>query len=163
MVTQLCPGVIVSSLGVPRTLQRITMSVSLFEQADPAVYLVSARAGARRGGMIASWVTQATLAAERPRALVVVSSGNRTQRLIDESGRFALQLLDAGQAEIVARFALPAAAGVEKWDGVVAAETASGLPLVAGSCGFAECVVAERLPTGDRVVYVGGVVEGRVR
>jgi tRNA(Arg) A34 adenosine deaminase TadA len=79
--------------------------VSLFEQADPAVYLVSARAGERRGGMIASWVTQATLAA---------------------------------------------------------AQTASGLPLVAGSCGFAECVVVDRLPTGDRVVYLGDVVEERV-
>jgi tRNA(Arg) A34 adenosine deaminase TadA len=33
---------------------------------------------------------------------------------------------------------------------------------VAGSCGFAECVVADRLATGDRVVYLGDVVEERV-
>ena len=137
--------------------------MSLFEQADPAVYLVSARAGERRGGMIASWVSQATLAAARPRALVVVAAGNRTRDLIEASGRFALQLLDAGQAAVVARFALPAPAGADKWDGFAAAETASGLPLVAGSCGFAECVVADRLATGDRVVYLGDVVEERVR
>lgn len=113
--------------------------------------------------MIASWVTQATLAAARPRALVVVAAGNRTRELIEASGRFALQLLDAGQAEVVARFALPAPAGGDKWQGFAAAETASGLPLVAGGCGFAECVVADRLATGDRVVYLGDVVEERVR
>lgn len=136
--------------------------MSLFEHADPAVYLVSARDGTVRGGMIASWVSQATLASERARALVVISAGNRTQRLVEASGRFALQLLDSGQAEVVARFALPAPAGVDKWDGFAAAQTRSGLPLVAGSCGFAECVVADRFPTGDRIVYLGDVVEERV-
>jgi tRNA(Arg) A34 adenosine deaminase TadA/flavin reductase (DIM6/NTAB) family NADH-FMN oxidoreductase RutF len=136
--------------------------VSLFELADPAVYLVSACAGAERGGMIASWVAQATLASARPRALVVVSAAHRTRRLIEASGRFALQLLDEGQAEVVARFALPPAAGSDKWEGFAAARTRSGLPLVAGSCGFAECEVADRLATGDRVVYLGDVVEERV-
>jgi tRNA(Arg) A34 adenosine deaminase TadA/flavin reductase (DIM6/NTAB) family NADH-FMN oxidoreductase RutF len=136
--------------------------VSLFEQADPAVYLVSARAGALRGGMIASWVAQATLASRRPRALLVLSIETRTQRLVEASGRFALQLLDEGQTAVVARFALPAAEGVDKWVGFAAAETRSGLPLVAGSCGFVECVVADRLATGDRVVYLGDVVEERV-
>ena len=148
--------------GAGRT-RRERSPLSLFEQADPAVYLVSARAGDRRGGMIASWVSQATLAAGRPRALVVVAAGNRTRGLIEASGRFALQLLDAGQAAVVARFALPAPEGADKWDGFAAAETGSGLPLVAGSCGYAECVVADRLPTGDRVVYLGDVVEERVR
>ena len=136
--------------------------MSLFELADPAVYLVSARDGAQRGGMIASWVTQATLASERPRALVVLATGNRTQRLVEASGRFALQLLDAGQSAVVARFALPAPPGVDKWDGFTGAQTRSGLPLVAGGCGFAECAVADRLSTGDRVVYLGDVLEERV-
>jgi len=136
--------------------------VSLFEHADAAVYLVSARDGEQRAGMIASWVSQATLASERPRALVVLSARNRTQRLVEASGRFALQLLDASQTEIVARFALPAPAATNKWDGFAAAFTRSGLPLVAGSCGFAECVVSDRLATGDRVIYVGDVVEESV-
>src|SRR5262249_43387282 len=112
--------------------------------------------------MIASWVSQATLASEYPRALVVISAGNGTRRLIEASGRFALQLLDSGQADVVARFALPAPEGVDKWHGFAAAQTRSGLPLVAGSCGFAECVVADRFPTGDWVVYLGDVLEERV-
>jgi flavin reductase (DIM6/NTAB) family NADH-FMN oxidoreductase RutF len=133
--------------------------VSLFQQADPAVYLVSARAGDERGGMIASWVTQATLSGEHPRVLAVISARTRTQRLIEASGRFALQLLDEGQTDVVARFALPPAPGTDKWEGYEAARTGSGLPLVAGGCGFVACEVADRLPTGDRVVYLGNVVE----
>jgi tRNA(Arg) A34 adenosine deaminase TadA/flavin reductase (DIM6/NTAB) family NADH-FMN oxidoreductase RutF len=136
--------------------------LSLFEQADPAVYLVSARAGAERAGMIASWVTQATLAVERPRVLAVISVATRTRRLIEASGRFALQLLDEGQAGVVARFALPAPEGLDKWEGFDAGRTRAGLPLVAGGCGFAECAVVDRLHTGDRVVYLADVVEERV-
>jgi flavin reductase (DIM6/NTAB) family NADH-FMN oxidoreductase RutF len=133
--------------------------VSIFQRADPAVYLVSARAGDERGGMIASWVTQATLSAEQPRVLAVISIETRTQRLIEASGRFALQLLDESQSEVVARFALPPPAGTDKWDGFDAAQTGAGLPLVAGGCGFAECEVVDRLHTGDRVVYLADVIE----
>lgn len=133
--------------------------MSIFERTDPVVYLVSTRVGDERGGMIACWVTQATLSAEHPRVLVVISIGTRTQRLIEASGRFALQLLDEHQTEVVARFALPPPRGTDKWEGFEAAQTGSGLPLVAGSCGFASCEVRDRLHTGDRVVYLADVVE----
>lgn len=148
--------------AAPGAAARGVPILSLFERADPAVYLVSARSGAERGGMIASWVTQATLSSAHPRVLAVLSVATRTQRLIEESRRFALQLLDESQADVVARFALPVPTGVEKWDGWEGAHTRSGLPLVAGGCGFAECEVADRLHTGDRIVYLADVVEERV-
>jgi len=109
--------------------------------------------------MVASWITQATLSAARPRVLAVISVETRTQRLIEASGRFALQLLDETQTEVVARFGLPTPTGEDKWEGYEARRTRSGLPLVAGGCGFVECRVADRLATGDRVVYLGDVVE----
>lgn len=136
--------------------------MSLFALADPVVYLVSARAGDERGGLIASWVTPATLAAARPRVLVVLALETHTQRLVEASGRFALQLLEESQLDVVARFALPAPPGTGKWDGLAAAETRSGLPLVAGGCGWADCQVVDRLDTGDRCVYLADVLEQQV-
>ncbi len=135
---------------------------SLFSLANPVVYLVSARSGAERNGLIASWVTQATLAARRPRALAVISSDCRTNALIRESGRFALQLLEESQVELVGRFGIGTRPGVDKWEGLAVGSTRSGLPIVEGTCGYADCVVADRLDTGDRTVYVADIVEERV-
>jgi tRNA(Arg) A34 adenosine deaminase TadA/flavin reductase (DIM6/NTAB) family NADH-FMN oxidoreductase RutF len=107
-------------------------------------------------------VIPATLSADRPRVLAVISVATHTQSVIEASGRFAVQLLDESQSEVVARFALPSPDGEEKGEGVESTRTQSGIPLVAGGCGFAECVVVDRLPTGDRIVYLADVVEEQV-
>ena len=135
--------------------------MSLFQVANPSVYLVSARHGDERAGMIATWITQATLSAQRPRLLAVISTDTHTQRLIRASRHFAVQLLDAEQQAVVARFALPLAGGADKWEGFEARTTAGGRPLVADSCGFADCAVTDEMHTGDRVVYLADVVEER--
>ena len=67
--------------------------MSLFQVANPSVYLVSARHGDERAGMIATWITQATLSAQRPRLLAVISTDTHTQRLIRASRHFVVQTL----------------------------------------------------------------------
>ncbi len=110
--------------------------------------------------MIATWVCQASLSKTRARVLIVVSMEARIRRVIEASGRFALQLLDQSQRELVSRFALPFDG--DRWAGVAASTTAAGLPLVEGGCGFVECVMHDSFATGDRVVYLGDVQEERV-
>jgi tRNA(Arg) A34 adenosine deaminase TadA len=132
----------------------------LFALTDPVVWLVTSRLGAEATGMIATWVSQASLSARHPRALVVLSREARTMRAIDRSGRFALQLLDQSQRPLVERFALPFAG--DRWADVASTQTSSGLPLAKGGCGYVECLVSDRLGTGDRVVVLGAVVEERV-
>jgi len=107
--------------------------------------------------MIATWVCQASLSKTHARVLVVLSVEARTRSLIEASGRFALQLLDRQQQDLVARFALPFDG--DRFAGVAAGATATGLPLVEGGCGFVECVVRDSLATGDRVVYLAEIVE----
>jgi guanine deaminase len=132
----------------------------LFALTDPAVWLVTSRLGDERAGMIATWVSQASLSARRPRALAVLSIEARTRRALDRSGRFALQLLDRSQRPLVERFALPFEG--DRWQGLEVRTTGSGLPLVSGGCGYVECVVSDQLETGDRVVVVGDIVEEHV-
>ena len=52
----------------------------LFALGDPVVWLVSARAEGVASGMIATWVSQASLSSQHARALVVLSVEARTQR-----------------------------------------------------------------------------------
>lgn len=132
----------------------------LFSLTDSAVWLVTSKAGGQRTGMVATWVSQASLSTVPARVLVVLSVEARTQRAVAQSGRFALQLLDETQRHLVERFGLPFDG--DRWAGIESVTTASGLPLARGGCGFVDCIVCRRLETGDRVVYVGDVVEERV-
>jgi tRNA(Arg) A34 adenosine deaminase TadA/flavin reductase (DIM6/NTAB) family NADH-FMN oxidoreductase RutF len=132
----------------------------LFGLANSAVWLVSSRFRDERAGMIATWVCQVSLSAARTRAIVVLSVEARTCRVIARSGRFALQLLDSGQLQLVEHFALPTPG--DRWEGVPSGTTRSGIPVADGGCGYVECAMVEQFDLGDRVVILGDVVEERV-
>ena len=134
----------------------------LFALTNPVVWLVTSRNKDERAGMIATWVSQATLSSIRPRVLVILSTESRTQRVIAETGRFALQLLDPTQQSLAERFALPWPGPGDRWEGLTHRTTASGLPLVQGGCGYLDCRVSDQMETGDRVVILGEILEEAV-
>lgn len=136
--------------------------MALTDLADPVVWLVTVCDAGRHGAMIATFVMPATLSAERPRVLAAISNAIATHALIDRSGRFALQLLERSQTALVPRFGLRSRPDGSEWDGVGYRTTASGLRLVDGTCGVAECVVADRMRTGDRTVFLADVVAEEV-
>lgn len=135
---------------------------SLFAYVDPVLWLVTAHHQDRDNGMIATWVTPASLAPERTRVVAAISKASFTLELIERSGRFAVQLLGRGEYGIIASFGLHSGRDIHKFAGIEPLRTARGLPLIEGTCGFAECTLIGRLDTGDRVVCAGEIVEQRV-
>src|SRR5258708_6417143 len=104
---------------------------TVFEQLDPVLWIVTARAENRRGGLVATFVNQASLcplwprgdgpaatAPEAPRVLVGVARQHHTWELIEASGAFALHLLGEEHTEWVARFGLPSGREGDKLDGL---------------------------------------------
>jgi tRNA(Arg) A34 adenosine deaminase TadA len=104
--------------------------VSLFEQADPAVHLVGARAGARRRGMIASWV--APSAARSPRDGAVLAAEH--DRVIEAGDVSA-------HAEIAALRAASRRAGAFLLPGAVVATTCEPCAMCASALHFARVAV----------------------
>jgi flavin reductase (DIM6/NTAB) family NADH-FMN oxidoreductase RutF len=137
-------------------------SASLFAQCDRELWLVTAAAGGRRGGLIATFVGQASLVPELPRVLVGLARQHYTWELVEGSGAFALHLLDEPHLDWVWRFGLRSGRDGDKLEGLAVGPGVTGSPLLADAPGWLDCRVEARLDTGDRTVYLAEVVDARL-
>src|SRR5687768_4588975 len=135
---------------------------ALFAQTDRELWLVTARAGSRRGGLIATFVCQASLPPELPRVLIAIARQHYTWQLIEESGAFALHLIGEQHLDYVWRFGLASGRDIEKLAGLTVLEGATGSPLLQDSLGWIDCRVEARFDTGDRTAYLAEIVQARL-
>jgi flavin reductase (DIM6/NTAB) family NADH-FMN oxidoreductase RutF len=139
-----------------------TAAATLFAWMDREVWLVTARAGPRRGGLIATFVSQASIVPDLPRMLVGLARHHHTWELVEASNAFALHLLGEEQVELVWRFGLSSGRDRDKFAGLEAVPGATGSPVLGDTVGWLDCRVEARLDTGDRTVYLAEVVQGQV-
>ena len=132
----------------------------IYAQLDPPLWLVTAADGSRRGGFIATTVTGASIVSEMPRQLITVDKRHNTHALIEDSGAFAMHLIDERQLDLVWRFGLQSGRDVDKFAGLAFRTGTTGSPLVAEALGWFDCRVEARMDTGDRTVYLAAVVDG---
>src|SRR5262245_34991414 len=104
---------------------------AVFAQVDPAVWLITARAGERQGGLIATFVSQASIVPEAPRVVVGMARHHHTWELVEASGAFALHLLGEEQLDWVWRFGLQSGRHQDKLAGLAAHSGITGSPLLA--------------------------------
>src|SRR5262245_57890902 len=95
-----------------------TASATLFAWLDREIWLVTAQVGARRGGLIATFVSQASIVPEMPRMLVGLGKQHFTWELVEASNSFALHLLGEAQMELVWRFGLRSGRELDKFAGL---------------------------------------------
>jgi flavin reductase (DIM6/NTAB) family NADH-FMN oxidoreductase RutF len=133
----------------------------LFRHLDRALWVVTAQAGARRGGLIATFVSEASIVPEMPRMVVGIARQHHTWGLIEASGAFALHLLGEQELDWVWRFGLQSGEGVDKLDGLALQIGVSGAPILTTAPGWLDCRVEARLDTGDRTVYLAEVLDAR--
>jgi flavin reductase (DIM6/NTAB) family NADH-FMN oxidoreductase RutF len=115
------------------------------------VTVVTTVARGRVAGMTASAVASVSL--EPILLLVCISNRLPTHEAIEESGRFAVNVLGEGQGALARRFATPSA---DKFSGVLL-EAEFDLPVLTGSVAYFICDVRERFPGGDHSIFIGDV------
>ncbi|MBL0175016.1 MAG: flavin reductase [Ignavibacteria bacterium] len=126
------------------------------------MFVITARHQHRENGQIATWIVPATLVPDSPRVVTVLSPRNFTHSLIENSGRFVINMLADEQADLVPLFGLVSGNEIDKFDGLEIGRTATGLPVLPGTCGWAECAIIAMIDSGDRRIYLADVVEQRV-
>jgi flavin reductase (DIM6/NTAB) family NADH-FMN oxidoreductase RutF len=134
---------------------------TIFSLTNHELYVVTARDGERGNGQIATWIVPATLVPEHPRIVAVLSPHNYTHELVAKSRRFVLNMLAEEQYELVPRFGLHSGRDRDKFEGMNVRYTASGIPLLPDTCGWAECVIIGELDGGDRMIYLADVTDHR--
>jgi flavin reductase (DIM6/NTAB) family NADH-FMN oxidoreductase RutF len=139
-----------------------TAASTLFAWLNREVWLVTARAGAARGGLIATFVSQASIVADLPRVVLGLARQHYTWELVEASGAFALHLLGEDNLDWVWRFGLESGRQRDKFEGLRVTASASGNPVLDGAVGWLDCRVEARLDGGDRTLYLAEVLEGSV-
>src|SRR5437588_11374222 len=91
---------------------------TLFACLDRELWLVTAQAGGRRGGLIATLVSEATIVPDLPRVLVGLARQHHTWGLVEAGGAFALHLLGEQHLDWVWRFGLRSGREADKFAGL---------------------------------------------
>lgn len=99
----------------------------------------------------------ASLSLDPPMVLVSLDHRSGLLAVLRRSGRFGLNVLGEGQADLALAFARKG--GTEKFTGVPW-DAEGGVPRLPGAVGFLSCEVTDLVTGGDHVIVLGGVVRG---
>jgi flavin reductase (DIM6/NTAB) family NADH-FMN oxidoreductase RutF len=133
----------------------------IFRRLDRELWLITARAGARRSGLIATYAASVSLVPSLPRVTIALAKHHFTHELIDASDGFVMHLISEEHVDWVWRFGIPSGRKVDKLDGLSMSTGASGAPIVSNAIAWLDCRVESRLDTGDRTIFLAEVLEAR--
>jgi flavin reductase (DIM6/NTAB) family NADH-FMN oxidoreductase RutF len=133
----------------------------VFQLIDREIWIVtSATNDGRRGGLVATWVSQASIDSQRPVVVAGIAPNHFTAELIDSSRGFVTHLISADQIALAWQFGLQSGRNTDKFAGIEINSTPSGLPIIKNSLAWLECRVIEKYDAGDRWFYWADVISG---
>jgi flavin reductase (DIM6/NTAB) family NADH-FMN oxidoreductase RutF len=130
---------------------------------DREVWIVTAQDGQRRGGLLASWVSPASIDAERPVLLAALAPNHFTTELVLASKAFAAHLLTPEQTDVAWNFAKDSGRSRDKLAGLAVERQLTGSPVMTDCLAWFDCRVFARYDAGDRLFLWGEVVAGGAR
>lgn len=131
---------------------------------DREVWIITAAHGKDRGGLVATWVSPASIDPQQPAMLVGIAPNHHTAELIDGSEAFAAHLLTADEIDLVWRFGLASGRDLDKLAGLEFTSSASGTPILGCCLAWLDCRVVARYDAGDRLYYWADVeAAGRLK
>ncbi|HET7487322.1 MAG TPA: flavin reductase family protein [Acidimicrobiales bacterium] len=123
------------------------------------LYVLGVRAGERRNGMTANWVTQLSF---EPKLLgVAVERDAFTHDLLVEGGVFCLNVVDREDRAIVRKFTKPVEVDEQActMNGFAFHDGRTGAPVLDTALAYVECEVRQQVPAGSHTLFVGEVLD----
>jgi flavin reductase (DIM6/NTAB) family NADH-FMN oxidoreductase RutF len=134
----------------------------IFDRLDRELWVVTARAGERCSGLVATYVSSVSLVPQLPRVTIAIAKHHFTHELIEAAGAFCMHLVDKETIDWVWRFGIPCGRDVDKLYGLSTTTAVSGSPILTDAPGWVDCRVEARMDTGDRTVYLAEVLDARL-
>lgn len=131
--------------------------VSILDDGDRAIYVVTTCYQDSTSGMIVTWVTSASLIPERKRVVLVVSPHHVTTQMLLQSRTFVLHQLAHEQAHLVPTFGLFSSREVDKFAQLAVQLDDRGIPMLSGTCGWVRGNVVAHMDGGDRFIVLAEV------
>ena len=125
------------------------------------IYVCTAEAAdGRVSAATVNWVTQ--VAFVPPLVVVAVKTDSSAHALIQETGRFALNVLGKGRQAVAFKFFKPAVREGDTLSGEPVTRGANGAPLLRCADATLELSLVDTVERGDHSVFVGEVTDARV-
>ncbi len=131
----------------------------IFDQLDRELWLITARAGDRHSGLIATYVSRVSLVPELPRVSVFLAKHHFTRTLIEQSSAFCMHLISEDRLEWVWRFGIGSGREVDKFGGLSTSITPGGAPVLSDALAWLDCRVESRMDIGDRTIFLAEVLD----
>ena len=109
-------------------------------------------------GMIISWVTQ--ISYDPPLIMVAIHPNRYSHRLVEQSGRFALNILAQHQSELIRQFMGPAPSA--KFESIPWTSGITGCPILPHSIAAIECEVIQSQSPGNHTLFFGQIKDVKV-
>src|SRR5215210_6074530 len=132
----------------------------LLRLAQRPAWIVTASDGDRRGGLVATFVLQASIDRQRPMIVAGLAPNHFTTELVAASGVLGLHLITRAQIDHVWRFAIGSGRDRDKLAGLELLPSQSGVPILADCLACFECQVIHQHEAGDRTFFWADVVAG---
>ncbi len=127
---------------------------------NPPVWVVTAVHDETAGGLVATFVMNASIVEDEPRMIVGVARHHFTHQLIIDSGRLGLHLLRSDDVDAARHFGLQSGHQSPKFPWRGSAPSGSVPPVVPQCLARLLAQVETRLNTGDRTIFVCRITEG---
>ncbi len=123
--------------------------------------VVTTKQGDVTGGMLASWVSQATF--NPPGLSIAVAKDRAIESLMYSGNKFVLNILPEGNhLGMMKHFLKPFAPGEDRFAGIETEETQEGQPILKDALAYLECEVDNRMECGDHWLIYAMAKEGKV-
>jgi flavin reductase (DIM6/NTAB) family NADH-FMN oxidoreductase RutF len=129
---------------------------------DRTAWIITASAGGRSSGLVATFVSSASLVPAHPRLAIGIARHHYTWELINRSRSFAAHLVDEAECALIWRFGLSSGRSTDKFEGLEWRARQSGSPIITRAVAWLDCAVEADLDIGDRTIYVGAAIDGGV-
>ena len=139
----------------------VAQAESIFRSLNREVWVVTSSTAEARGGLLATWVSQASLDPEKPVLLAGLAPNHHTTRLVQESGILAAHLLTQDQQELAWNFARDSGRTRDKLAACALAESDSGIPILQACHSILVGSVFAKVETGDRVYFWADIIEAQ--
>ena len=123
--------------------------------------VVTVKQGELSGGMLASWVSQATFSP--PGFTVAVAKDRAIESLLHSGNQFVLNILEEGKhIGLMKHFLKPFAPGEDRLANVDYEEAENGSPILSDALAYIECRVDNRMECGDHWLIYAVAETGKV-
>src|SRR5258705_8999406 len=116
----------------------------IFERLDRELWVITARAGERCSGLVATYVSSVSLVPELPRVTIALAKHHFTHELIEASNAFCMHLVDEDSIDWVWRFGIPSGRETDKLRGLETSTGTGGSPILSGALSWLDCRVEAR-------------------